>query len=100
MVTIFIFGNPLDKIFNEGQKRCAEDGEEKMQRFAEEGRATARAKTRAKFGGPSTARRTIKLSVASVGMTVVCGGWEDGCLWGRWERERRSVWGERFERQG
>ena len=37
MVAIFIFGNPLDKIFNEGQKRCAEDGEEKMQRFAEEG---------------------------------------------------------------
>jgi hypothetical protein len=38
VVVIYFFGDPLDKILSEGQKRCAEDREEKMQRFAEEGK--------------------------------------------------------------
>jgi hypothetical protein len=63
-ITIYFFGAPLDRILNEGQKRCAEVRRVEDAEVRRGGRATARAKTKAKFGGPSTA----------VGMTVVCGG--------------------------
>ena len=42
MVEIFVFWRPLDKNRQAKAKACAEDAEEKKQRFAEEGKGEIR----------------------------------------------------------
>ena len=83
MVAIYFFGGPLDKIWSEGQKQCAEVRRVEDAEVRRGERATARAKTKAKFGGPLRLRSGQALHCAADDETVRRFGRDDGCVgWG------------------